>query len=163
MYAKLGGMERMRGYYEGRYRDKRLVETQIELRQKNLPPSRHRGLDRRRAGLGHRADSAGDNTLCSFGCGYRFEFKNRMNIRLDYGWGDPRQPQPPVGPQTLLGIPLHRLGSILRPTAILAPIPSPPSPASLLDVQFQPHGSRPKPSETDKNDRQAKKTAEKPA
>ena len=22
------------------------------------------------------------NTLCSFGCGYRFEFKNRMNIRL---------------------------------------------------------------------------------
>ncbi|WP_303408490.1 hypothetical protein, partial [uncultured Alistipes sp.] len=28
MYAKLGGMERMRGYYEGRYRDKRLVETQ---------------------------------------------------------------------------------------------------------------------------------------
>ena len=34
MYAKMGGMERMRGYYEGRYRDKRLVETQIELRQK---------------------------------------------------------------------------------------------------------------------------------
>ena len=28
-----------------------------------------------------------DNTLYSFGCGYRFEFKNRMNIRLDYGWG----------------------------------------------------------------------------
>ena len=28
------------------------------------------------------------NTLCSFGCGYRFEFKNRMNIRLDYGWGN---------------------------------------------------------------------------
>ncbi len=32
MYAKMGGMERMRGYYEGRYRDKKLVETQIELR-----------------------------------------------------------------------------------------------------------------------------------
>ena len=87
MYAKLGGMERMRGYYEGRYRDKRLVETQIELRQKIY--RRHGivgwigggqvwGTEKFRWG----------NTLCSFGCGYRFEFKNRMNIRLDYGWGN---------------------------------------------------------------------------
>ena len=87
MYAKMGGMERMRGYYEGRYRDKKLVETQIELRQKIY--RRHGivgwigggqvwGTDKFRWG----------NTLCSFGCGYRFEFKNRMNIRLDYGWGN---------------------------------------------------------------------------
>ena len=86
MYAKMGGMERMRGYYEGRYRDKKLVETQIELRQKIY--RRHGivgwigggqvwGTEKFRWG----------NTLCSFGCGYRFEFKNRMNIRLDYGWG----------------------------------------------------------------------------
>lgn len=86
MYAKLGGMERMRGYYEGRYRDKRLVETQLELRQKIY--RRHGvvgwfgvgqvwGTEKFRWG----------NTLYSFGCGYRFEFKNRMNIRLDYGWG----------------------------------------------------------------------------
>ena len=27
------------------------------------------------------------NTLSNFGCGYRFEFKKGMNIRLDYGWG----------------------------------------------------------------------------
>ena len=87
MYAKMGGMERMRGYYEGRYRDKKLVETQIELRQKIY--RRHGivgwigggqvwGTEKFRWG----------NTLCSFGCGYRFEFKNRMNIRLDYGWGN---------------------------------------------------------------------------
>ena len=128
----------------------------------NLPPSRHRGLDRRRSGLGHRQIPVGQ---------YALQFRLRLPLRIQephehpsrLRLGRPRQPQPPVGPQTLLGIPLHRFGSILRPTAILAPIPSPPSPASLLDVQFQPHGSRPKPSETDKNNRQAKKAPEKPA
>lgn len=86
MYAKLGGMERMRGYYEGRYRDKRLVETQLELRQK---------IYRRHGvvgwfGVGQVWGTTKfhwNHTLYSFGCGYRFEFKNRMNIRLDYGWG----------------------------------------------------------------------------
>ena len=74
-------------WQEGRYRDKKLVETQIELRQKIY--RRHGivgwigggqvwGTEKFRWG----------NTLCSFGCGYRFEFKNRMNIRLDYGWGN---------------------------------------------------------------------------
>lgn len=86
MYAKMGGTDRMRGYYEGRYRDKRLVDTQIELRQK---------IYRRHGvvgwfGLGNvwgRDSFQWRNTLYSFGVGYRFEFKNRMNIRLDYGWG----------------------------------------------------------------------------
>lgn len=86
MYAKLGGMDRMRGYYEGRYRDKRLVETQIELRQKIY---RRHGVA---AWIGGGQVWGTDkfkwnNTLYSFGCGYRFEFKKRMNIRLDYGWG----------------------------------------------------------------------------
>ena len=86
MYSKLGGMERMRGYYEGRYRDKRLIETQLELRQKVY---RRHGIVGW-FGLGqvwgtHRFKW--DNTLYSFGCGYRFEFKKGMNIRLDYGWG----------------------------------------------------------------------------
>ena len=63
------------------------LTSQIELRQKIY--RRHGivgwigggqvwGTDRFRWG----------NTLCSFGCGYRFEFKNKMNIRLDYGWGN---------------------------------------------------------------------------
>jgi len=86
LYAKLGGMARMRGYYEGRYRDKRLVETQAELRQKIY---RRHGL----AGWFGVGQVWGtdkfrwDNTLYSFGVGYRFEFKKGMNIRLDYGWG----------------------------------------------------------------------------
>lgn len=86
MYAKMGGMERMRGYYEGRYRDKRLVETQLELRQK---------IYRRHGmvgwfGLGQvwgTEHFRWHNTLYTFGVGYRFEFKKGMNIRLDYGWG----------------------------------------------------------------------------
>jgi len=86
MYAKLGGMERMRGYYEGRYRDKRLVETQLELRQKIY--RRHGIVGWIGAGqVWGTAPFNWGNTLYSFGCGYRFEFKKRMNIRLDYGWG----------------------------------------------------------------------------
>ena len=86
MYSKLGGMERMRGYYEGRYRDKRLIETQLELRQKVY--RRHGVVGW--IGVGQvwgQQKFKWDNTLLSFGCGYRFEFKKGMNIRLDYGWG----------------------------------------------------------------------------
>ncbi len=86
MYAKLGGMERMRGYYEGRYRDKRLVENQLELRQKIY--RRHGIVGWIGAGQVWGTEKfQWANTVYSFGCGYRFEFKKRMNIRLDYGWG----------------------------------------------------------------------------
>ena len=86
MYAKLGGMERMRGYYEGRYRDKRLVEAQIELRQRIY---RRHGIVGWIGGgqVWGTEQFRWRNTLYSFGCGYRFEFKKGMNIRLDYGWG----------------------------------------------------------------------------
>ncbi len=86
MYAKMGGMERMRGYYEGRYRDKRLVETQVELRQKIY--RRHGIVGWFGVGQVWGTEKfRWQNTRYSFGCGYRFEFKKRMNIRLDYGWG----------------------------------------------------------------------------
>lgn len=86
MYAKMGGMDRMRGYYEGRYRDKRLVETQVELRQRIY---RRHGLAAWLGGgqVWGTEKFRWQNTLYSFGCGYRFEFKKGMNIRLDYGWG----------------------------------------------------------------------------
>lgn len=94
MYAKMGGMERMRGYYEGRYRDKRLVEAQAELRQKIY---RRHGVVAWIGGgqVWGTNRFRWSNTLCSFGCGYRFEFKNRMNIRLDYGWGNYGNPNLP--------------------------------------------------------------------
>ena len=86
MYSSLGGMERMRGYYEGRYRDRNCVMTQVELRQRVY--RRHGVAAWIGAGNVWGVDSfAWNHTLCSFGVGYRFEFKKRMNIRLDYGWG----------------------------------------------------------------------------
>lgn len=86
MYARLGGTDRMRGYYEGRYRDDNVVQTQVELRQKIYKRHGITGW----VGFGNIWGNDAfkwKNTLYSFGCGYRFEFKNRMNIRLDYGWG----------------------------------------------------------------------------
>ena len=87
MMAKLGGSYRMRGYYEGRYRDNNLTEIQMELRQHIY--NRH-GLaawvgagnvykDFKTFRWGH--------TLPNYGIGYRWEFKKRVNVRLDYGFG----------------------------------------------------------------------------
>lgn len=78
--------KRMRGYYEGRYRDRNLIEAQAELRQR-LP---------KRWGLAVFAGAAnvfprfGDmrwrQTLPNYGVGLRWEFKERINIRLDLGF-----------------------------------------------------------------------------
>ncbi|MEW5558798.1 BamA/TamA family outer membrane protein [Enterobacter asburiae] len=83
----LGNSQRMRGYYEGRYRDKNTFSGQLELRHKlswrhgvvgwigggTMAPTFH-GLNNGR-------------WLPTAGAGYRFEFKPRMNVRLDYGIG----------------------------------------------------------------------------
>lgn len=87
MMASLGGSSRMRGYYEGRYRDRNLVEAQVELRQKVW---RRNGIAVW-AGAGNvfRNFDTFDwgHTLPNFGVGYRWEFKKRVNIRLDLGFG----------------------------------------------------------------------------
>ncbi|MBD2814688.1 BamA/TamA family outer membrane protein [Xenorhabdus sp. Flor] len=83
----LGNSQRMRGYYEGRYRDKNIFATQLELRHK---------LDWRHGvvgwiGTGTLSDTPSElgnrHWLPSIGVGYRFEFKPRMNVRLDFGIG----------------------------------------------------------------------------
>ena len=76
---------RMRGYYEGRYCDRGIVEMQVELRQR-LP---------KRFGLVFFAGAANvfpdlpainlRHTLPNYGTGLRWEFKKRVNIRLDLG------------------------------------------------------------------------------
>lgn len=77
----------MRGYYEGRYRDRNVISGQAEIRHRltwqhgivgwlgagTMVPSFH--------ATGHR------HWLPSVGVGYRFEFSPRMNVRLDYGVG----------------------------------------------------------------------------
>ena len=87
MLASLGGSTRMRGYYEGRYRDKCLIETQLELRQHIW----HRNGIAVWVGAGNVFPSFSrfdwGHTLPNYGIGYRWEFKNRVNLRLDYGFG----------------------------------------------------------------------------
>jgi len=85
--ARLGGSYGMRGYYEGRYRDRDLVQAQVELRQKVY----------RRHGVALWVGAGNffpkmerfrwSHTLPNGGVGYRWEFKNRINVRLDYGVG----------------------------------------------------------------------------
>lgn len=87
MMSGMGNSHQMRGYYAGRYRDKKLVQTQVELRQHVYKRS---GVALW-AGAGNIFPkfSAFDwsETLPTFGIGYRWEFKNRVNVRLDYGIG----------------------------------------------------------------------------
>lgn len=85
--ALLGDSKRMRGYYEGRYRDRNVLSTQIEYRQKF--DWRHGAVAW--VGSGTMSDQERDlgkgRWLQSVGIGYRFEFKPKMNIRLDLGFG----------------------------------------------------------------------------
>ncbi len=87
MLALMGGSFRMRGYYEGRYRDNGLVEVQAELRQKvwrRIGCTVWGG-----AGNIFHTFSGFDfsETLPNAGVGLRWEFKSRVNVRLDYGIG----------------------------------------------------------------------------
>lgn len=85
MMAQLGNSNSMRGYYEGRYRDKSKLEGQIELRQH---------IWRRNSmavWVGTGAIFHDSNTfkhfLPNYGFGYRWEFKKNMDVRLDVGFG----------------------------------------------------------------------------
>ncbi len=77
---------RMRGYYEGRYHDRNIMEFQIELRQRIY----------KRFGVAFFGGAANvfpyiddiewKHTLPNFGGGIRYELKNRTNLRLDLGF-----------------------------------------------------------------------------
>lgn len=87
MVAQLGGSYQMRGYYEGQYRDNDLIQTQLEIRQHIY--NRHGVVVW--AGAGNVFPEfkrfRWKETLPSYGLGYRWEFKKRINVRLDYGFG----------------------------------------------------------------------------
>lgn len=87
MMATVGGSNTLRGYYEGRYRDKNEADVTVELRQHIW---RRNGIVLW-AGLGAvfpRFDALRWRmALPNFGIGYRWEFKKRVNVRLDYGFG----------------------------------------------------------------------------
>lgn len=83
----LGGSYTMRGYYEGRYRDKCEIDACIELRQHIW---RRNGAV---AWVGAGTVFSDFKTLKwrmvlpNYGIGYRWEFKKFMNVRLDLGFG----------------------------------------------------------------------------
>ena len=87
MLAELGGSESMRGYYEGRYRDKSEIDVTLELRQHIY--HRNGAVVWVGAGTVFPKFSAirFKHILPNYGIGYRWEFKNRVNVRLDYGFG----------------------------------------------------------------------------
>lgn len=85
MLAMVGEGSHMRGYYEGRYRDKLLMEGQVELRQHLW----------KRIGMAVFAGAANafpdfhriyfHQILPNAGVGFRWEFKKNVNLRVDFG------------------------------------------------------------------------------
>ncbi len=86
MMAEMGSGNRMRGYYEGRYRDRNIIEGQLEFRQHIK--GRHGAV----AWVGaaevfpRAKDLRWSRVLPNFGIGYRWAFKPGINVRLDYGF-----------------------------------------------------------------------------
>lgn len=87
LMATLGSSYSMRGYYEGRYRDKCAMDVQLELRQHVW---RRNGIALW-IGAGTIFPKLSDfevkHILPNYGLGYRWEFKKRVNVRLDLGFG----------------------------------------------------------------------------
>lgn len=87
MMAQTGGTHFMRGYYEGRYRDKHMMAAQIELRQHVW---RRNGIVVW-GGVGsvfsRLSDVMFSRLLPNAGVGYRWEFKKDVNVRFDVGLG----------------------------------------------------------------------------
>lgn len=83
--AQMGGAQRMRGYYIGQYRDEKLAEAQVELRQHVWS----------RSGIVVWAGCGSvwgcepfmwRHVLPNFGAGYRWELKQHSNVRIDFGF-----------------------------------------------------------------------------
>jgi outer membrane protein assembly factor BamA len=87
MMPMLGNNETMRGYYEGRYIDKDLVDVTFELRQHLY--KRHSVVCWIGAGevFSNTSHFSFGRILPNCGIGYRWEFKQRVNVRLDLGFG----------------------------------------------------------------------------
>ncbi|WP_075182106.1 BamA/TamA family outer membrane protein [Pantoea sp. 1.19] len=83
----LGNDRHLRGYYDGRYRDRNTLSSQLEWRRRLA--WRHGVVAWVGGGTmaAHPQGLNGSRWLPSVGAGYRFAFKPRMNVRLDYGIG----------------------------------------------------------------------------
>jgi outer membrane protein assembly factor BamA len=89
LLAAMGGTKRMRGFYEGRFRDKKLILAQAEIRQHiwwRFGAVAFGGLGIVASEINYFRIS---QTRYTYGGGIRFmlDEKEKLNIRLDYGRG----------------------------------------------------------------------------
>lgn len=84
--ATVGSNDRMRGYYEGRYNDKNVIEGQVELRQHIKGRNGVVAWVALANAFPDFKNIAWRYNLPNAGVGYRWEFKKRINIRVDYGF-----------------------------------------------------------------------------
>ena len=90
MLSLFGGQNMMRGYYNGRYRDKNMIVFQTEY---HIPVWRRFGLAGF-MGIGDVADDVDNFELGNFkysvgwGIRYLFSPKEGINLRLDFGFGE---------------------------------------------------------------------------
>jgi len=88
--ALLGGEERMRGYFRGRYRDKNMIVLQLEYRL--VPVFWRLGLAAF-ISVGDVADKVNHFDIHSFkyaggfGLRYLWNREDKLNIRIDFAWG----------------------------------------------------------------------------
>lgn len=87
MMALLGNNNSMRGYYEGRYRDKHKIEAQVELRQHIWKRNSLTVWVGAGTVFSKFSNIRSRHILPNYGLGYRWEFKKNVNVRLDYGFG----------------------------------------------------------------------------
>ena len=87
MMAQLGGSNAMRGYYEGRYRDKHMIQGTVELRQHVWKRNSVTAWVGAGTVFPKFSQMRSRHILPNFGLGYRWEFKKNVNVRLDYGFG----------------------------------------------------------------------------
>lgn len=87
--ANLGGDKILRGYYDGRYRDRQLLALQAELRRPLF--WRFNGVVFGSLGqVGNTLGALADSPVkATGGAGIRFKYnrRDRLNIRFDYGFG----------------------------------------------------------------------------
>ena len=87
MMALLGNSNSMRGYYEGRYRDKHKMEAHVELRQHIWKRNSLTIWVGAGTVFSKFSNIRSRHILPNYGLGYRWEFKKNVNVRLDYGFG----------------------------------------------------------------------------
>ncbi len=87
LLSTFGGSSSMRGYFEGRFRDKSVITACAELRQHVLGRSGVAIWGGAGTVFSRFSQINSRRILPNYGLGYRWEFKQRVNVRLDLGFG----------------------------------------------------------------------------